>query len=590
MSTNTWSLLSSSELSARAGDVTHWMDVARLGVRLAREAVGRGGRGECAVAFALSGRRRCAADRRRRSRCCAASWRTSRPTCPARDAVARPRRRHLRRRRRCARRDRAPGVALASGAAVTASAASTASTGAPPGGRPLRPCRAAVRGAGRRRAPDQLPPARPRAGNGLVAPRLHRPAARRVPEPRLRSRARLALRRGVDPGATPSSPLAWRDEGAQIVGGCCGVGAGAHRGRARRRSTGRQPAARAWRAAPALGRATSRGTRRPSRGSTSTAATCSRCRFPRSSSTPACSCRRRAATSLWKHLFRERIGAGSAASTSAAAAASSRSSSRCNGAERVHAVDIDRAPSRTRSPTPFATASPSGSRGEAVDLLPWEPDGALTTSSSRASTRCRSTRSSEPSATGRSTTGAATSSTTSSGCCRACSPTDGVAYVMQLSIIGQLETQRLLVRGRARGARGRLRVLPLRAGLHRSIASRSCASRSAPTLITSSSAARTSWSRTCSRCARRRRDRVGPEGCRDRARMVEERRRPLCAPADRPEARRRALQRDDRRQRARASTRRARRLPSSPGSRSSNASAYPCARRARSRAASAVGR
>jgi S-methylmethionine-dependent homocysteine/selenocysteine methylase/SAM-dependent methyltransferase len=55
VSTNTWALLSSSELSARAGDVTHWMDVARSAVRLAREAVADAGReGRCAVAYSMS--------------------------------------------------------------------------------------------------------------------------------------------------------------------------------------------------------------------------------------------------------------------------------------------------------------------------------------------------------------------------------------------------------------------------------------------------------------------------------------------------------------------------------------------------------
>ena len=60
ISTNTWAILGASELEAgglagRPG-ATHWMDVARLGLRLARQAVGEGGRtGECAVAFTVNG-------------------------------------------------------------------------------------------------------------------------------------------------------------------------------------------------------------------------------------------------------------------------------------------------------------------------------------------------------------------------------------------------------------------------------------------------------------------------------------------------------------------------------------------------------
>lgn len=60
ISTNTWALLAAAELeaggvAARSG-LTHWMDVARLGIRAAREAIAAEGRGdECAVAFSLNG-------------------------------------------------------------------------------------------------------------------------------------------------------------------------------------------------------------------------------------------------------------------------------------------------------------------------------------------------------------------------------------------------------------------------------------------------------------------------------------------------------------------------------------------------------
>src|SRR5215471_16107415 len=58
LSTNTWSILSAPETERAAPgrpEVAHWMDVARAGVRLARQAVSEAGReGECAVAFAIS--------------------------------------------------------------------------------------------------------------------------------------------------------------------------------------------------------------------------------------------------------------------------------------------------------------------------------------------------------------------------------------------------------------------------------------------------------------------------------------------------------------------------------------------------------
>ncbi len=59
ISTNTWSILSAPEVEARSqprgAELAHWMDVARLGIRLARQAVEEQGRqDECAVAFAIS--------------------------------------------------------------------------------------------------------------------------------------------------------------------------------------------------------------------------------------------------------------------------------------------------------------------------------------------------------------------------------------------------------------------------------------------------------------------------------------------------------------------------------------------------------
>lgn len=60
ISTNTWAILGAAELEATGaaarGGVTHWMDVARLGVRLARQAIADEGRsGRCAVAFSVNG-------------------------------------------------------------------------------------------------------------------------------------------------------------------------------------------------------------------------------------------------------------------------------------------------------------------------------------------------------------------------------------------------------------------------------------------------------------------------------------------------------------------------------------------------------
>ena len=60
LSTATWSILSAPEAEQRArlsdGDPSHWIDIARLGIQLARKAIGRGAgaSSDCAVAFAIS--------------------------------------------------------------------------------------------------------------------------------------------------------------------------------------------------------------------------------------------------------------------------------------------------------------------------------------------------------------------------------------------------------------------------------------------------------------------------------------------------------------------------------------------------------
>ena len=60
ISTNTWAILAAAELktagAAGPSGLTHWMDVARLGLRLAREAVHSAGRRDsCAIAFSVNG-------------------------------------------------------------------------------------------------------------------------------------------------------------------------------------------------------------------------------------------------------------------------------------------------------------------------------------------------------------------------------------------------------------------------------------------------------------------------------------------------------------------------------------------------------
>jgi S-methylmethionine-dependent homocysteine/selenocysteine methylase/SAM-dependent methyltransferase len=58
ISTNTWAIVGAPEVEGRGSGArpSHWMDAARLGVRLARQAVEEAGKaGQCAVAFSLNG-------------------------------------------------------------------------------------------------------------------------------------------------------------------------------------------------------------------------------------------------------------------------------------------------------------------------------------------------------------------------------------------------------------------------------------------------------------------------------------------------------------------------------------------------------
>ncbi len=79
-------------------------------------------------------------------------------------------------------------------------------------GRPVRARRAPLRGDGGRSAADQLHPAGPRARDDRLAARLHRPAARRLSQPRLLHERRLALR-------PPGHRRGLRRHGARVARG-----------------------------------------------------------------------------------------------------------------------------------------------------------------------------------------------------------------------------------------------------------------------------------------------------------------------------------------------------------------------------------
>ena len=277
---------------ADGGRHPHWMELARRGVRLAREAIAKEGReGEVAVAFSIDAdvdRADGAETIRLLGRALA-----QRAAGPPGGRGARGDRPDAatRRSRRCWPSGCPCGCHSA--AAATGCAASTASTGA---------ARRATRSGARRGA----------SRSSASAPccwAASRPTTSTGCSRYLRDFTDLPL--GVHPNVGyPTSDgwhldadaghdefarmaVRWREEGAQLIGGCCGVGPDQIRRRAR--GAGGQAAGRSaprGRGVPTSSAAPTR--RRPSRGSIPPGARCTRSPSPTSSARATCSCRRRA--------------------------------------------------------------------------------------------------------------------------------------------------------------------------------------------------------------------------------------------------------------------------------------------------------
>ena len=294
---------------------------------------------------------------------------------PARDALARARLDATRPSSACSSTPASP-CGSASAAAATASAASTASTGAGPRATP-----SAARRAGSRRwasgalLVNCIPP--DHVGGMLswlrdftdlplgVYPNLGLPLDRRLAH-RDRRRRRAS---------TPRWRCRWRDEGAQIIGGCCGVGpehvAAARAALARHRR--RRAAARARRPRGRRGRAPDRRAA-ACRGRTPAAASSSRSTSPTSCASRACSCPPRAATWCGSSCSARASAATCAASTSAAAPACRPCSWPRNGAAHVHAIDVDQRAAQNTLTNAFRNGVADRVSAAAVDLYPWVPE------------------------------------------------------------------------------------------------------------------------------------------------------------------------------------------------------------------------
>ena len=363
---------------AAQDDPRHWMDIARLGVQLARQAIEDERRHEKAArSRSRSPRRSTRPARRRRSSC----WRA----CSEEDPPDLILLETLHPDPRAARRSRRSSCCSRPGLPVWLS---------------FRRCRHGVCGVyGQHWGPPEGDlfgrAARRFEEMGVGALLINclpvdhvpgiiswlrdftEPAARRLSEPRPSGRpAAGASTTRSAPRSTPSS----RSSGARRARRSSAAAA------ARRRSTSPRAARRSR--ARSRGAADAAARRAPTRGRDGAAAPSrepwlddrrharsSRCRFPELTVEPGVFVPTQGSYLVWKHLFRDgRRRRACAASTSAAAAASSPSQLALNGAERVHAIDIDRNAVANTLSNAFRNGVADRVTGEDVDLYQWEPD------------------------------------------------------------------------------------------------------------------------------------------------------------------------------------------------------------------------
>ena len=170
--------------------------------------------------------------------------------------------------------------------------------------------------------------------------------------------------------------LRWREEGAQIVGGCCGVGpehivaaaraprAARAPGRERPRDPPRSARTAHRRAAPAAAQGWRDRRGRP----------CTRCRSPTSSCEPGVAVPGAASFMAWAHLFADGIGAHQRCLDVGCGTGILAVQLALNGAAHVRALDIDdRAVANTLT-NAFRNGVADRVTASTVDLYPWVPE------------------------------------------------------------------------------------------------------------------------------------------------------------------------------------------------------------------------
>ena len=209
ISTDTWSVLTDTDGSGEAkSGLLHWMDIARTGIRLARTAAAEDTDRPRAVAFSVSDEAE-SLGRAGTARLLARIFEDEPPDLILLETLS---------------LIREPDTFDLVSSLVELGLAALALLSALPArrlrrlrpalgasrGRSLRPRGDAVRGDGRGGAPDQLPPRRPRPRDDELAARLHRHAARRLPEPRPPRRAGC--------GASTTASIRRRTRGSRSSG------------------------------------------------------------------------------------------------------------------------------------------------------------------------------------------------------------------------------------------------------------------------------------------------------------------------------------------------------------------------------------